>query len=152
MRTAVSTWSKASIRRVGGLGVLAAALLPEAAALVQEPLRLQRLARPVSAAPVALRRRHEPLASLRGGEQLDAALGETAHMKSAEDVIKMAAVDPAVGLSDDEVLARREQYGLNQLPTKERVPLWKRFFAQFDDKMVLARRARNWPVTRLPRA
>lgn len=57
-------------------------------------------------------------------------------MKSADDVLKMAVVDAATGLSDGEVLARREQFGLNQLPTKDKVPLWKRFIAQFDDKMV----------------
>jgi len=106
--------------------------------LVQEPMRLQRLSvkRPSSPAAQSMLLQHRDLVALRGGQQLDPQLGELAHMTSAADVIKMAAVDIAVGLSDDEVLARREHYGLNQLPTKDRVPLWKRFAAQFDDKMV----------------
>ena len=122
------------------LVLLAAVSLPAASALVQDQLRGPRLAvrRPTQhqvAGAYALPRLKE-IKALRGGEQLDEALGDTAHMKSVADVIKMAAVDVNQGLSSDEVLARREKYGLNQLPTKERVPLWKRFIAQFDDKMV----------------
>ena len=48
----------------------------------------------------------------------------------------MVAVDGAQGLSDEEVLARRETYGMNCMPKKDKVPLWKRFIEQFDDKMV----------------
>ena len=110
--------------------------MPSAAALVQEPLRLQRPAVSKPQSPGLSLRPGKELQSLRGGQQVDAALGDTAHMKSVEEVLKMAGVDAVTGLSADEVLSRREQFGLNQLPTKDKVPLWQRFVAQFDDKMV----------------
>ena len=129
-------------RRLGRLRwqivLLAAVAIPSATALVQEPLRLQRstIRKPVPPPASGKLLRYRDLQSLRGGEQLDSALGETAHTKTPDECVAMAAVDPSKGLSDEEVVARRAQYGLNQLPTKDKVPLWKRFVAQFDDKMV----------------
>ncbi|EKX35785.1 hypothetical protein GUITHDRAFT_118062 [Guillardia theta CCMP2712] len=63
-------------------------------------------------------------------------MAATAHTKTVQEVLEMCAVDPKVGLSEQEVLSRREIFGLNKMPSKERLPLWKRFVAQFDDKMV----------------
>ena len=40
------------------------------------------------------------------------------------------------GLSSDEVLQRREKYGLNKLAEKPPVPAWKKFLEQFQDPMV----------------
>ncbi|KAJ1480400.1 hypothetical protein T484DRAFT_1627106 [Baffinella frigidus] len=57
-------------------------------------------------------------------------------MKSPAEVLKMAGVDPKVGLSDERVASLRAMFGSNVLPSKEKVPLWKRFLEQFDDKMV----------------
>jgi len=73
---------------------------------------------------------------LRGGAQVHPDMAATAHTKTVQEVLEMCAVDPKVGLSEQEVLSRREIFGLNKMPSKERLPLWKRFVAQFDDKMV----------------
>ena len=40
------------------------------------------------------------------------------------------------GLSSDEVLQRREKYGMNKLAEKPPVPAWKKFLEQFQDPMV----------------
>ena len=118
--------------------LLAVCAYPFATALVHEPMRLQQRAALASkkSPPAGSLLRHRELGALRGGLQLDEALGDTAHLKSPDEVLKMAAVDGAQGLSDEEVLARRETFGMNCMPKKDKVPLWKRFIEQFDDKMV----------------
>ena len=40
------------------------------------------------------------------------------------------------GLSSDEVLQRREKYGMNKLAEKPPIPAWKKFLEQFQDPMV----------------
>ena len=46
-------------------------------------------------------------------------------------------VDPAVGLSADEVAARQQRYGLNKLAEEAKEPGWKAFLRQYEDLMQL---------------
>merc|ERR1719162_2482923 len=55
---------------------------------------------------------------------------------SVEDILRDQKVDIRKGLSDDEVLKRRDDFGLNELEHEERTPLWKLVLEQFDDKLV----------------
>lgn len=41
------------------------------------------------------------------------------------------------GLTDEEVLRSREQYGANVLSEPERIPLWKRFLHKFTDSLIV---------------
>ncbi|KAG8344975.1 putative Cation transporter ATPase N terminus [Trypanosoma vivax] len=45
-------------------------------------------------------------------------------------------VDANVGLSSEEVLARRQAFGSNELPTEPPTPFWKLVLAQFEDTLV----------------
>ena len=56
---------------------------------------------------------------------------------SPEEVCERLEVDPATGLSDAEVLARREQYGPNKLAEEAKEPAWKAFLRQYNDLMQL---------------
>jgi Ca2+-transporting ATPase len=56
---------------------------------------------------------------------------------SAEDVCRRLDVDPAVGLSPDEVVRRRERYGPNRLAEEAKEPGWKAFLRQYKDLMQL---------------
>jgi len=41
------------------------------------------------------------------------------------------------GLSDTEARARLEEYGKNEIATEEPVPAWRKFFAQFQNVLVI---------------
>jgi P-type Ca2+ transporter type 2C len=56
---------------------------------------------------------------------------------TAEEVCQQLDVDPAVGLSDAEVVARRERYGPNRLAEEAKEPGWKAFLRQYKDLMQL---------------
>jgi Ca2+-transporting ATPase len=45
-------------------------------------------------------------------------------------------VDPAQGLSSEEVTRRSDEYGPNELRAAERTPAWRMFVAQFNDFMI----------------
>ena len=125
------------------LALVCGSHLPSAEALVREPAAPMaprapaRLAQASQLLSFSRGLSRMPRQQLRGGEGvIDPQLGATAHMKSPAEVLKMAGVDPAVGLSDERVAELRAMYGSNVLPMKEKVPLWQRFLEQFDDKMV----------------
>jgi Ca2+-transporting ATPase len=60
-----------------------------------------------------------------------------AHRRSAAEVAARLNVDPAVGLTSDEVMRRRESVGQNELEAVAKVPAWKRFLGQFKDLLIL---------------
>jgi Ca2+-transporting ATPase len=53
-----------------------------------------------------------------------------------DEVLEKFDVDADTGLSDAQVAAQREKYGLNELAKEEGKPLWKLVLEQFDDLMV----------------
>ena len=57
------------------------------------------------------------------------------HALTSDEVLEELQSHEA-GLSSDEVLQRREKYGLNKLAEKPPVPAWKKFLEQFQDPMV----------------
>ena len=57
------------------------------------------------------------------------------HALTSDEVLEVLQSHDA-GLSSDEVLQRREKYGLNKLAEKPPVPAWKKFLEQFQDPMV----------------
>ena len=59
------------------------------------------------------------------------------HGLSADEVCRRLDVDPAVGLTADEVIARRESYGPNKLAEEAKEPGWKAFLRQYRDLMQL---------------
>ena len=59
------------------------------------------------------------------------------HLLSAEEVCARLEVDPAVGLSSAEVVARRARYGPNRLAEEAKEPAWKAFLRQYKDLMQL---------------
>lgn len=54
----------------------------------------------------------------------------------AAAVAKALSVRPDYGLSADEVKERREQFGINELPSEPPTPFWKLVLAQFEDTLV----------------
>jgi len=62
---------------------------------------------------------------------------EKPYAMTKEDVLKELSVDSDMGLSSPEAQKRLLEYGLNALSEKKQTPLWKRFFQQFADAMVL---------------
>src|ERR671918_642938 len=56
---------------------------------------------------------------------------------SAEEVCSRLTVDPAIGLSADEVAERRRQYGPNKLAEEAKEPGWRAFLRQYRDLMQL---------------
>lgn len=62
---------------------------------------------------------------------------EKPYALTKEDVLKELSVDSEMGLSTAEAQKRLLEYGLNALSEKKQTPLWKRFFQQFADAMVL---------------
>jgi Ca2+-transporting ATPase len=59
------------------------------------------------------------------------------HALSAPDVAQRLVVDPEVGLSTGEVARRIAQHGLNEIRERSPRPLWRMFFDQFTDFMIL---------------
>ncbi len=59
------------------------------------------------------------------------------YQRSIEETIAELGVDPAVGLSEDEIRSRQQQYGLNELPKEAGEPWWKLLLSQFTELMVL---------------
>jgi Ca2+-transporting ATPase len=57
--------------------------------------------------------------------------------RSTEEVIRELKTDSAVGLTKQEAADRLAKNGPNSLGEEKKVPLWKRFFAQFADAMVV---------------
>src|SRR5919109_315102 len=56
---------------------------------------------------------------------------------STEEVCRRLDVDPAVGLSTDEVAERRGRYGPNRLAEEAKEPAWRAFLRQYKDLMQL---------------
>ena len=56
---------------------------------------------------------------------------------SSDEACERLDVDPTVGLSDAEVIARRERYGSNKLAEEAKEPTWKAFLRQYRDLMQL---------------
>ncbi|XP_024535215.1 calcium-transporting ATPase, endoplasmic reticulum-type [Selaginella moellendorffii] len=66
-------------------------------------------------------------------------MGEKAYpawARSVEECARDVGVDPSKGLSGEEVIARRERYGWNELKRERGKPLWKLVLEQFDDTLV----------------
>jgi len=64
-------------------------------------------------------------------------MGEEAYRRAAEEVVGGLGVDPARGLSADEVTVRLEQHGRNELPAEPPIPAWRRFLGQFKDPLTI---------------
>ena len=60
-----------------------------------------------------------------------------AHLESAENIISAMQTDLSVGLSANEVLARRERYGENKLKEKKKKSTFIKFLEQFKDAMII---------------
>ena len=58
---------------------------------------------------------------------------------SPEEVIDYHAVDPSMGLDDEQVEERREQYGYNELEKPPAASIWAMILEQFDDTLVKVR-------------
>jgi hypothetical protein len=58
--------------------------------------------------------------------------------RSVEDVASHHGVDLGVGLTDEQVAAKREEYGFNELEKQPGKPLWQLVLEQFDDMLVKA--------------
>ena len=56
---------------------------------------------------------------------------------SADEACRRLEVDPATGLSDAEVVERRQRYGPNKLAEEAKEPGWKAFLRQYHDLMQL---------------
>lgn len=56
--------------------------------------------------------------------------------KSQEEVLKELQVDGSIGLSNDEVLQRKEKYGENKLQEKKKKTLLQLFFSQLQDALI----------------
>ena len=59
------------------------------------------------------------------------------HLVNADDVCGHHEVSVDTGLSHHVVIERQVQHGPNELPSAEVVPAWKKFFAQFNDSLIL---------------
>ena len=55
---------------------------------------------------------------------------------SSDEAIKDLKSDVSLGLTKEEAESRLEKYGPNSLGDEKKVPLWKKFLAQFCDAMV----------------
>lgn len=65
--------------------------------------------------------------------------GYPAWAHSPEEVAEALDVDPSVGLSDEEVEARREEHGFNELEKPPAPSVWVLILEQFDDTLVKVR-------------
>ncbi len=70
-------------------------------------------------------------------DQLDAIDSILAHTRSAEGLAAHLTVQPVMGLTAQEVLQRRLQYGINQLPNPPQRHAWQVFAAQFKSILIL---------------
>ncbi len=61
----------------------------------------------------------------------------TPYTQTPEELLKHLSVDPAKGLTADEVLSRKEKYGINKLREKKKKTTLQRFLDQFKDVMIL---------------
>jgi Ca2+-transporting ATPase len=59
------------------------------------------------------------------------------YLQESAQVIKDVASDDTYGLAADEAAARLEKNGPNKLKEAKKDPLWKRFFAQMADPMII---------------
>jgi Ca2+-transporting ATPase len=59
------------------------------------------------------------------------------YRQQIDDVVAGLGTHLQCGLTDSEAQSRLEQHGHNELPAEEPVPAWRRFFAQFQDVLVL---------------
>src|SRR5207342_2793672 len=59
------------------------------------------------------------------------------HALSAAEVCARLEVEPAVGLSEEQVVERRARYGPNKLAEEAKEPGWKAFLRQYRDLMQL---------------
>ena len=59
------------------------------------------------------------------------------YLVEASDVLADVKTDADLGISDAEAQSRLAKYGPNKLKEAEKDPLWKRFFAQMADPMVI---------------
>ena len=59
------------------------------------------------------------------------------YLSAAAEVLSDQGVDEHLGLSDDEASSRLAKTGPNKLEEAEKTPLWKRFFEQMADPMVI---------------
>ncbi|MFJ8006942.1 cation-translocating P-type ATPase [Streptomyces fagopyri] len=69
------------------------------------------------------------------GEDGRAARDRCWYACSPEEVVTALGVDPAVGFSAARAAELRTAYGPNALPEEERVPVWRRFLAQYRSNM-----------------
>ena len=56
---------------------------------------------------------------------------------STEEVEKLLNVDEKKGLNADEVEKRTEEYGRNEIVSKNKKPIWKMILEQFTDFMII---------------
>lgn len=61
----------------------------------------------------------------------------TPHGTKLDQLLKHLSVDPAKGLTSEEVAKRLEQYGENKLKAKKKKTMFERFMDQFKDVMIL---------------
>jgi Ca2+-transporting ATPase len=61
----------------------------------------------------------------------------SAYQQRFEEVVAALGSDAQRGLRDDEVLARLERHGRNELTADTPVPAWRKFLAQFEDVLVI---------------
>ncbi|HWL17088.1 MAG TPA: HAD-IC family P-type ATPase, partial [Opitutus sp.] len=59
------------------------------------------------------------------------------HQQTVEAALAARGADPQRGLSDEEVRARLERYGRNELLAEKPVPAWRKFVAQFRNFLVI---------------
>lgn len=61
---------------------------------------------------------------------------ETPYLKSSDEVLKKAEVDPEKGLSDEEVEERREKYGANILEEQKKRSIWEILWSQINNPVI----------------
>ena len=59
------------------------------------------------------------------------------HALDGPAAARLLQVDPAQGLSAEQVKSRRQTYGSNQLTPRRGVPEWRKFLRQFAEPLVL---------------
>src|SRR5262245_42221211 len=59
------------------------------------------------------------------------------YQQEVDDVVSALHSDARRGLSESEARIRLERFGHNALRAEQKVPAWKKFFAQFNDVLVV---------------